>query len=102
MFGGVLLCFFFSGTAGLIYQVAWSKSLGLVFGHTVYAITTVLAVFMGGLALGSVWLGRWSDRVHSPIALYGWVELGVGATGALSLLGLSGVRAIYLAFHPVA
>jgi len=101
-FFGVLLCFFFSGTAGLIYQVAWSKSLGLVFGHTVYAITIVLAVFMGGLALGSAWLGRWGDRAGNAITLYGWVELGVGATGALSLLGLSGVRAVYLAFHPVA
>jgi spermidine synthase len=52
-FAGILLCFFLSGAAGLIYQVAWGKALGLVFGHTVYAIATVLAVFMGGLALGS-------------------------------------------------
>jgi hypothetical protein len=28
--------------------------LGLVFGHTAYAITTVLAAFMGGLGLGSL------------------------------------------------
>ena len=47
----LLICFFFSGAAGLIYQVAWSKALGLVFGHTAYAVATVLAVFMGGLAV---------------------------------------------------
>ena len=32
--GGLLLvglfCFFFSGAAGLIYQVAWGKELGLI------------------------------------------------------------------------
>jgi spermidine synthase len=100
---GILLCFFSSGAAGLVYQVAWSKALGLVFGHTVYAIATVLAVFMGGLALGSAWLGRWSERHARPVALYGWIELGVAATGALSLAGLAGVRALYLAtYHMVA
>ena len=59
---GILLCFFLSGAAGLIYQVAWGKALGLVFGHTVYAIATVLAVFMGGLALGSAWWGAAAQR----------------------------------------
>src|SRR5258708_2551829 len=99
----LLLCFFLSGVAGLIYQVAWTKSLGLVFGHTVYAIATVLAAFMGGLAAGSAFLGRWGERYNRPVALYGWIELLIGATGALSLLGLDAVRALYLAtYHVVA
>lgn len=97
---GLLACFFFSGTAGLIYQVAWSKSLGLIFGHTAYAVATVLAVFMGGLAAGSAWIGRWSETKARPIALYGWIELGVAATGAVSLAGLAGVRAAYVAVYP--
>jgi len=100
---GILLCFFLSGAAGLVYQVAWGKALGLIFGHTVYAIATVLAVFMGGLALGSAWVGRWSERHADPVALYGWIELGVAATGALSLVGLAGVRSFYIiTYHTVA
>ena len=99
---GLLLCFFFSGAAGLIYQVAWSKALGLIFGHTAYAVATVLAVFMGGLAAGSGLLGRWSERRERPIAMYGWIELGVAATGAVSLAGLAGVRSVYLAAYPYA
>jgi predicted membrane-bound spermidine synthase len=51
-------CFFFSGVAGLLYEVVWTRLLGLTFGHTVYAITTVLAAYMGGLALGSFVIGR--------------------------------------------
>src|ERR1700693_3614129 len=93
---GILLCFFLSGAAGLVYQVAWGKALGLVFGHTVYAIATVLAVFMGGLALGSAYWGRSSERFANPVKLYGWMELAIAAGGALSLLGLAGVRWLYL------
>ena len=99
-FLGILVCFFFSGAAGLIYQVAWGKALGLVFGHTAYAIATVLAVFMAGLAAGSAYLGRWNQSHAEPLKLYAWIELGVAATGALSLLGLAGVRSLYFAAYP--
>jgi spermidine synthase len=96
----VLICFFLSGAAGLIYQVAWGKSLGLIFGHTAYAVATVLAVFMGGLAAGSAWIGGWSEGRSRPLALYGWLEIGTAATGALSLAGLMGVRSVYFAAYP--
>ncbi|MGH9861357.1 MAG: fused MFS/spermidine synthase [Candidatus Acidiferrales bacterium] len=96
-----MLCFFLSGAAGLVYQVAWGKALGLVFGNTVYAIATVLAVFMGGLATGSALLGRWSECHANPVALYGWVELGVAASGVLSLAGLAGVRLLYVGSYPL-
>jgi spermidine synthase len=96
----VLICFFLSGAAGLIYQVAWGKALGLIFGHTAYAVATVLAVFMGGLAAGSALLGRWSERRSRPLALYGWLEIGTAVTGAVSLLGLMAVRTAYFAAYP--
>src|SRR5271154_6697744 len=100
-FSLLMLCFFLSGAAGLIYQVTWGKALGLVFGNTVYAIATVLAVFMGGLALGSAWWGRRRERAANPVALYGWMELAIAAAGALSLLGLSGVRGLYISAYPL-
>src|SRR5579863_8420076 len=96
----VLLCFFLSGAAGPIHQVAWSKALGLIFGHTVYAIATVLAVFMAGLAAGSAIIERWSEQRAESFALYAWIEFFVAATGALSLAGLAGVRWLYLAAYP--
>ena len=101
-FPPLLVCFFFSGAAGLIDQVVWSKALGLIFGHTAYAVATVLAVFMAGLASGSAWIGGASDRVSRPVAFYGWLELGVAATAAISLAGLAGVRAAYVAAYPYA
>ena len=47
------LCFFLSGMCGLIYQILWSRMLSLIFGHTTFAISTVITAFMAGLALGS-------------------------------------------------
>ncbi len=97
----LLVCFFLSGAAGLIYEVAWTKSLGLFFGRTVYASATVLTVFMAGLAGGSAWLGRKSEQTKRPIALYGWIELGVAATSAVSLAGQAGVRWLYYSVYPL-
>ncbi len=98
----LLFCFFISGAAGLIEQVVWSKALGLIFGHTAYAVATVLAVFMAGLATGSAWIGGRSEHWDRPIALYGWWELGVALTAAFSLAGLAAVRSAYVAAYPYA
>jgi spermidine synthase len=98
---GILICFFLSGAAGLVDQVAWAKALGLIFGHTAYAVATVLAVFMAGLAAGSAYLGSWGEGRREPIALYARIEFLVGATAGLSLAGLAGVRSLYIAAYPV-
>ena len=66
--------FFLSGTSALIYQVLWLRLLGLVFGVTVYAASTVWAVFMAGLAVGSVLGGRAADRVRRPLVWLGVAE----------------------------
>jgi spermidine synthase len=96
---GVFGCFFLSGAAGLVYQVAWGKALGLIFGHTAYAIATVLAVFMAGLACGSAFFGRWIKAQAQPVLIYSRIELLVAVAGALSLAGLVGVRWIYIAAY---
>jgi len=73
-----VLCLLFSGVAGLIYQVVWTRYLALFTGHTSYAIVAVLVAFMGGLALGNAWLGAKADQMRRPLALYGWLELIIG------------------------
>ncbi|MBI4573763.1 MAG: fused MFS/spermidine synthase [candidate division NC10 bacterium] len=75
----VIACFLISGAVGLIYEVLWIRLLGLVFGHTVFAVTTVLASFMGGLGLGSYLFGRIADRSTHLLRFYGSLEIGIGA-----------------------
>src|SRR5436853_7710854 len=74
----VLILFFCSGATALIYEVLWSKYLALMFGSTVQAQTVVLAVFMGGLALGNRLFGKRSAQLKQPLAAYGYIELCIG------------------------
>jgi len=73
----VAACFFLSGATGLIYEVLWARMLGLVFGATTLAVSTVLAAFMGGLALGSAIAGRRGAAVRRPVRAYGLLEIGI-------------------------
>lgn len=77
--------FFASGISGLMYEVVWVRMLTRILGSTSYATSTVLAVFMAGLGLGSLIAGRFVDRARSPLAWYAILELGIGATALVSL-----------------
>jgi spermidine synthase len=91
----VLLCFFASGISGLVYQVVWVRELVLVFGATTFAVSTVLTAFMGGLALGSYYFGRRSERVVKPLRLYGILEIGIGGYGLLVPLIFGALPTVY-------
>src|SRR5204863_7174397 len=73
-----LLLFFGSGATALVYEVIWSKYLAQMLGSTVQAQTVVLAVFMGGLALGNNIFGRKADRYRTPVRVYGVLEFAIG------------------------
>src|SRR5439155_23328335 len=77
VFAIVIFCFFISGMAGLIYQLAWMLYLALFLGHTSYAVVAVLVAFMGGLAIGNAAFGVWAVKTSKPLAVYGWRELGM-------------------------
>ncbi len=84
-----LLFFVFtlSGFSGLIYESIWTHYLKLFLGHAAYAQSLVLAIFMGGLALGSWLCSRYSSR---------WGSLLTGYALAEALIGL-----LALAFHSI-
>jgi len=46
-------CLLASGAVALVYEVVWARLLGLVMGHTAYALSAILTSFLGGLALGA-------------------------------------------------
>src|SRR5215467_7798898 len=80
-----------SGAAALVYEVTWTRLLTLQLGHTVAAASTVLAAFMGGLALGAFIAPALSERIASnkriegpSLRLYAVLELVIAAT-ALAL-----------------
>ena len=105
MFRGLLVCLFVSGGSGLIYEIAWVRSLELVFGATSFAVATVLAAFMGGLALGSWLMGMAADRLERfhPLRIYAVIECLIGVAGLLVPMALHALvplyQSIWIHFH---
>jgi spermidine synthase len=72
-----------SGAAALVYESLWMRSFGLIFGGTTSAVAMVLAVFMGGLTLGSALAAR--RPAAQPLRAYARVELAIGAAALFTL-----------------
>jgi spermidine synthase len=88
--------FLLSGATALVYQVVWTRLLTLFFGSTILAVSTVLAVFMGGLAIGAALLGRMADRTAEPLRLYGKLELVIGLLAMATPLSFGTIEQVYL------
>ncbi len=80
----LLVVFFVSGFAGLIYQSIWSHYAKLFLGHAAYAQTLVLVVFIGGLAIGAWLCSRVAAKVRNPLRVYALVELAIGLMALVS------------------
>jgi spermidine synthase len=74
-----LFLYFLSGATALLYQVVWARRLTLEMGQTAAAVSTVLAAFMGGLALGAHLGGRWASgrSARSALAMYAALEAAI-------------------------
>ena len=72
------ILFVLSGFSGLIYESIWSHYLKLFLGHAAYAQTLVLAMFMGGMAIGSVIAAKFSNRWKNLLLGYAVVEAVIG------------------------
>jgi spermidine synthase len=79
----VSTAFFLSGGCGLVYEVLWTRYLADLMGATSLSQFVVLMVFMGGLALGAILVGRLVDRGHNGLVYYGWLEVGIGLYAVL-------------------
>jgi len=88
---------FLSGFCALVYQVAWLRELRLVFGVSTMAISAVLAIFMGGIGIGSYFLGSYAEKHKEPLKLYGYLELGIAVAAFASPFLISVVRLLYIA-----
>src|SRR5262245_63707669 len=93
----LLLCFFLSGFAALLYETAWAREFEFVFGTSEIAVVSVLAAYMGGLATGSAIAGRVVGRVRRPVLWYGLLELGIALCALAVPAAVRGVQALYVA-----
>jgi spermidine synthase len=92
----VALLLYGSGTCALIYQMAWLREFRLIFGASTASSAAVLAIFMGGLGLGSLLLGHRADKTPRPLKYYANLELIIAITAAITPFLLWGVRQAYI------
>ncbi|MFH1371714.1 MAG: fused MFS/spermidine synthase [Planctomycetota bacterium] len=93
----ILICFFFSGMTGLIYEILWTRMIVKIIGAAPFAVSIILTVFMGGLGLGSFLAGKTTDLIKHPLKLvrmYGILELAVGVYCLLLPMILTNVKPI--------
>lgn len=96
----IYLLFFFSGAAGLIYEIVWGRLLVLIFGSTTNSIVAVISAFLGGLAIGSLIAGQIADRLSAQrlIKTYSYLEIGIGLSAAATLILLEIIKSTYALF----
>lgn len=91
----LVLLYAASGCAALIYEVVWTQLLQLVIGASAVSTGLVLAMFMGGLCLGSLAFPRLVSPTHHPLRVYAVLELCIGALGLLILAGIPVAGGVY-------
>ncbi|HEY4591300.1 MAG TPA: fused MFS/spermidine synthase, partial [Thermoanaerobaculia bacterium] len=101
--GGRVLLFgtvFFTNLLSLSCQVLWLRKISFLFGSTAVVFSSVLAVFLLGIAGGALWGGRVADRTRRPWRLLGWLQIFLGAWVVASLPILDLGRDLFLAVFP--
>jgi spermidine synthase len=63
-----------AGFAALSAQGTWMRALAQFFENSVYSFAAVLAVFLAGVALGSLAVGPLLRRIREPLAAFGGLQ----------------------------
>jgi len=93
----LLLLFFGSGCAALIYEIVWFQMLQLFIGSSAVSLGVLVGTYMGGMCLGSVVLPRLISAARHPLRVYALLEAGIGLLGILILFGMPTAAQIYSA-----
>ncbi len=91
----LLILFSASGMCALIYEVVWYQLLQLAIGSTSVSLGILLATFMGGLCIGSIWFPRLRLAQH-PLKIYAALELGIAACAVLVQISLPSLNRLYI------
>ncbi|MFH1711275.1 MAG: fused MFS/spermidine synthase [Nanoarchaeota archaeon] len=97
----LLVAFMISGMTALIYEVVWGRPLQLIFGSTIYAVSTILTAFFMGFALGAYLFRNLADKAKNPERLFAFLELGIGLYGLIILWLFKIMPLIYLSLTEI-
>lgn len=79
----LVILFAISGATGLVYESIWTQYLGLFLGHSAYAQSLVLMLFMGGLSVGAHLVGQYTNSLNDPLRAYAILEALIGLSALI-------------------
>jgi len=92
----LLVLFFASGCAALIYETVWFYLVQLVVGASSISVAVLLCAFMGGMAIGSWLLPKLTPARSHPFRVVAALELGIAIFGMTIPLALPYIQRMYL------
>ncbi|MBN1544174.1 fused MFS/spermidine synthase [Candidatus Woesearchaeota archaeon] len=97
----MLILFFLSGFAALMFEVIWTRHIALIYGSSIHSFAIVLSSFLAGLGIGSVIASRYVDRIKEKIILFAFIELLIGVIGMALVVVFPALEKwfLYLFFH---
>ncbi len=93
----LLILFAGSGCSALIYEIVWYQALQLAIGSTSVSLGVLLATFMGGLCIGSLWFPRLRISGQHPLRVYAIIELCIAALAILVQFSMPLINRVYFA-----
>ena len=94
----LILCFL-SGFSTLIFEVIWIRILSLVFGTTISAVAIVVAVFIAGLGIGSIYFGKKVDKTNNHLKFFSFLQFGIGISSLITLIIFCYLPIIYKSIY---
>ncbi len=97
----ILVLFFLSGFAALMFEVIWTRYIALIYGSSTQSFATVLATFLAGLGIGSIIASAYADKIRNKFAALAFVELVIGTAGMLLVIAFPAMEKwfLYIYFH---
>ncbi len=89
-----------SGALSMAAQMAWTRSLTLTLGSSVYAFSVILVVFLTGIAAGSALFHRWA-RGRPEFSQLAWISAGIGLSSALAVPVLGRLPLVFVHIFPL-
>ena len=91
----ILIAFFASGFATLVYEMVWTRMLQLPFGSTVYSASAVLISILSGFASGSFIFRNLAEKKNN-IILFAIIQISTAIYGIMLTFALWHFPAFYI------
>ncbi len=97
----VLYLFGLSGFVSLAYEVVWTRALIFFVSSTTYSFTIILTTFLVGIAVGSLIVSRYVDRLNRLMVWFSILEMIIAVVALATIPLLLHLNAIQLWFAKV-